>query len=164
MSQLQAAVLSVCPQTARYGSRLRPALMISPPTPTSNIKGGQCERSQHLKEWRSLEMQDVRRVRNNSSKKGAIHQNPNTKTAPSLTVGCTGNVRTNPSKRGRKWAALTLTAVKRGGGGHSKGLHVRPHPSHKSGQHLTSSHCRGGRAQESIARNAHAHRTITGSN
>ena len=39
--------------------------------------------------------------------------------APSLTVGYTGNARTNRSKSSQTWAALTLTAVQ--GVQHSKG-------------------------------------------
>ena len=131
VSLLQIAVISVCQQTARYWPRPRPLLasVMVAAAPTSSSKEGR-------------------------GKKGTIHQNRNIKAAPSLTVGYTGNARTNRSKRGQKWAALTLTAVQgvqhsRGasapiaprqaafnpGGGGSPGMRrlKRPRPSHKTG-------------------------------
>ena len=59
------------------------------------------------------------RTKEDSGNKGTIHQDCNITAAPSLTVGYTGNARTNRSKIGQKWAALTLTAVQ--GVQHSKG-------------------------------------------
>ena len=121
--------ISVFQQTARYGSPLRPAAVMVAATPTSRIKGGE---------------------------KGTIHQNRNIRAASSLTVGYTGNARTNRSKSGQTWAALTLAAVQ--GVQHNKGISA-PIALKQVAFNLGG----GGAAQESVAQNTHAHRTKTGS-